>query len=795
MPLLNILICVKYFPGFQCPLNDGSSSRSSSGVYSAEGSSLLSPAQSGKSITDEEVEYLMKASYAPLSYKDSTVTSSVSSGECYAPLICKGTTVTSSVPSRISYAPLSHKDTTDTSSVSSEAVTFTQGPPNVQDSQLDISRYDGFFELLGNLDLEPQSQPLNPEPQTESNSVETGFDVVTTELESWMKDFDFIPTCFDSNSSSNASGGDTRSSDETLKVASPMAGNMQGPLPSQRSVFTPVDASKEHSSVFDTDPNSRSSFIVNNQTPNHVQQYENPCFSTPFENESVNGTISNPHTRFMSPTASAASEDSGYNEEDNKIIVCAEPFTGAENSKVSTKTAFLYSSLKNQNSYSFNKVTTHTSEDNLKDFIQNNLEWPVMSGMHTLTVLPAIVATEESINTLQEPLRLPLTSQSTGSNETCTTGQGMGEQIDLNTEVQTERPQIPSELCQDDKGESRSSEDHENFLMNATCTVSQDEREQVDLSSEVHAIMPQTSRYLQANEHQSLPQGSKESVLTSDVCSDVLDQTDRNDFSTEEQPEVPRTPRSCQDSEQKCIPLENHENVLTNMCSLQDEREQIDLSTEENMSPEHHENLLQEAYASNSSEASHISALSPTPESTVSEGSSHSTSEAKAVSENVGDSMLCSSASSTVPENESRKNMTQETSRCLRVRKPANPSTRKCVSDDDDDTFLDSKIPKVRGKRKNRGVEDIKERAKRKAKSSRLESERRKEGSLNKKSLGKLTKRGNVGKVHPKEQLPTSSGKNYFLENTAERLLGGGHSFDMPGCQTRDGGSNHLGPR
>lgn len=746
-------------------------------MYSG-GSSLLSPAQSGKSITDEEVEFLLKGSYANLSYKDTPITSSVSSRTPYPPLNYKGSTVTSSVLSE-GCTPLSCKDTFVTSSVSSAAVTHTQISPVLQNSQSDSSRYDGFFELLGNLDLEPQSETVNLEPQTESSLMETSFDVVTAELEGWMKDFEHPTACFDSNPSSDLSG-DHRPPDETVKVAS-LTTNMQGSsIPSQGSSFIPIDSSKEYLTSFDSELNSfvsQSTLVVNNDTQNHVQQCENPCFATLFESEFGNGNISNFHTRFMSPTTSAASEDSGYNEEDSKAIAGADPLASEENSKLSPKIPFSYSPLKKQN-----KLITQTTENNLKDLIQNNLEWPVMSGLQTLTVLPAILSTEERIiNTSQEPPRLPFASQATASDEPYSTVQDTREQTDLNNKEKAEMLHLPPGFGPDNEEESMPLGNQENVLVN----VAQDERKHVELSIEEQTDVLQTFRENQTNEQESISLESKETA----------DQRDQDDMSTEEQTAMPQTPLTLlHDKEQKSMLYGDDKNVLkNNVCfTLQDEREQVDLNSEETTAIEHHENILCTVDAGRPSESFCIFATSPTPESTVSERSNHSTSES-IVSENVGASKLYSSASSTVPENESRKRRRHETSRCLRVRKHSDSST-KIHSSGGNDTFLNSKISKVRGKRKTRGVEDIKERSKRKGRNPRLRSEREKQGSVHKAFLGKLTKKsGNVSKLHHKEQLTTSSRKNYLLGSIAEKFLDD-NSIDIGG-QIQDGGTNHLGPR
>ncbi|MPC22817.1 hypothetical protein E2C01_015844 [Portunus trituberculatus] len=55
-------------------LSDGSGG-SSSGIYSEARSSISSPAQSQKSITDEEVELLLKSSYSPLNFKNHMIAS------------------------------------------------------------------------------------------------------------------------------------------------------------------------------------------------------------------------------------------------------------------------------------------------------------------------------------------------------------------------------------------------------------------------------------------------------------------------------------------------------------------------------------------------------------------------------------------------------------------------------------------------------------------------------------------------------------------------------------------------
>lgn len=725
-------------------------------MYSEARSSLPSPAQSKKSVTDEEVEYLLRSSYAPKR----------------------------------------HTKTTVTHPVPSAAVTHTQTSSKPQNSQLDSSKYDGFFELLGSLDLEPQSHPVHPEPQVEASPLETSFDIVTAELEGWMQDFDFK---FDNNLSNEPAMLDQRPP-EAVRPSS--TADMQGPsFLSQGSAFAPIDTPKEYSSFFDGAQNSstsslvcQNSLVVNNETPSFVQQFENSCFSTPFESDFASGSVKNFGPRFMSPTTSAASEDSGYNE----AMVGAEPLGSEANTKGSSKTTFSCSSLKGQNSNSFGKLTTPTSEDNLKDLIQNNLEWPAMSGMHTLTVLPAMVTTEESIaNPSQEPHSSPLASQSTATNETNTTGQEIGKQVDLSTEEQAEAPQVNSHLHDDNEAESTLLGHHDTVPVEETMSV---DRESMsgDVTTVTHDGSEQCDSLAMETisvDHENAPVDHRGKAPTDSVPTAADDGSEQVDSIVEEivsldrEINVASPSESCQTS---VMSLESGTSGETSPSTYEVKEcgnVGVDLIVGETTSLEHHK-----TQCGSPADSSHTPVTSSTPESSVVEAASHcASSEAKASSDNVDASNVCSGAPPTGPKRRRKRRKWQGTNRILRARK-CEASEEKPTTSNDNSSSVDSRVPRARGKTKIK-EEELKKKAKRKGRRPRLQSKRERD-SLNKAYVGKVTKwPGSAGMVHLKEQLPTtSSWDNYFLEHTEEELEGGGSLEQLRG-HTPDGGTYHLGPR
>ncbi|KAK8407608.1 hypothetical protein O3P69_002275 [Scylla paramamosain] len=468
----DLLHCAqKPFSAFDPPnlLSDGSGG-SSSGIYSEARSSLPSPAQSRKSVTDEEVELLLSPSYSPLNFKNHL----------------------------------------DILSKSSDLDSHTQIAPEKSSDHSGCSRYDGFFELLGNLDLELPTQPPNTEPHTES-SVETGLDFVTAELERWMRDFEF-PSDGTKKSSiisddcqqapdelSRAASSDScyQFPDEVVSAES-LTKELQGPcIPSHRSAFSLVDVSHEESASFNNDEQNsshgslsfRSLSTERNETSELIQKCESFCLSVPFVKEFVKENMSSFPTRFMSPTASAVSEDSGYNDEDGKSSSNLESAAGEENQKLSPKT-LIYSSMKNVDDAMKCVSIKQSQQINFEKLIHNSLDWPGMSDIHTLTVLPAMVTTENDFtNRPRESLSVSSITQTTSSGEICVTEQDERERINFSTEQFDGGLQIPIESCEDREHVSVFSENHNYALADENHSVSiSDDHERVLLENHDHTL-------------------------------------------------------------------------------------------------------------------------------------------------------------------------------------------------------------------------------------------------------------------------------------------------------------------
>lgn len=416
-------------------------------MYSETRSSLPSPAQSRKSGTDEEVELLLKASYSSLS-----------------------------------------KDYIDNPPNPCGPVGYTQVSPKKR-VHSDYSKYDGFFELLGNLDLELPTQSLKTESRSESTFVDTGLDAVTTELEEWMKDFEFPSGGTDDMSGScqppsdetlRADLGCQQLPDESVRVESAAATTkLHGPcIPSHRSAFSVlVDGSNEDSTSYSNNEQDSkiSSFSCHNssaernETSGYLGQQH---FPVPFVNDCVRDNMSVLHTRFMSPTASAASEDSGYNEDDNKALSNLGLTTGEENLKASSK-MYIHSSLKNLDDTTKDVPGKPSYHSSFEKLLEKNLDWPAVSGAHTLTVLPAMVTTGNNFtDNPQELLRVSSITEASRSGEICTVEQHETERTSFNTDMLDGGPQAPSEPCEDYEHGIMLSENYGNASANESCTVS-----------------------------------------------------------------------------------------------------------------------------------------------------------------------------------------------------------------------------------------------------------------------------------------------------------------------------------
>ncbi|XP_045131469.1 uncharacterized protein LOC123516276 isoform X2 [Portunus trituberculatus] len=698
-------------------LSDGSGG-SSSGIYSEARSSISSPAQSQKSITDEEVELLLKSSYSPLNFKNHV-----------------------NVPSK-----------------SSDSVSHTKIASEKHSDHSYYSRYDGFFELLGNLDLEPPIQLPNTVPHTESSSVETSLDFVTTELEGWMRDFEF-PS--DSTKKSSIISDDCQQASDEVSSAVSSDGCYQFPgevvnaesftkklhtpcIPSHRSAFSLVDILHEESASFNNDEqnsslgslSSRSHSLSSekNETSELIVKCENLCVSVPFVKEN----LSTFPTRFMSPTASAASEDSGYNEEDGKSSCNLELAAGEGNGKLSSKT-LMNSSLKNVDDTTKCISIKQSQQINFEKLIHNSLDWPEMSDMHTLTVLPAMVTTENNFrNRPQESLSVSSITQNTSSEEICVTEQDERERINFGTEQRDGGLQIPIE----------SSENHEYvsvFSENDNCT----------LGNENHSISI-------SDDHESAP-------------------------------------------------MENHDHMLdvNHGVRILEDHEHSDL-----FSKTDNHVLADESHTVSISESYDVSLISQSADCLVSEseGSSHLTySEAKNVSEdnaNSANSLDTSNETLLGSEEDKNKRGKGERNKNNKFRNSCDRSVR-CVPSDNDGTVPNSSESRIRNR-----ISGIKRDVKRrkckipghsynKGSKQNLPLKR---GNLKKSQNREKPKRSAMAyKVLPRlskhkisslrNQPSTSSGKNLYAKNDAEEL----HESDKknltaqnPGWQIPEGRTSSL---
>lgn len=695
-------------------LRDGSGG-SSSGVYSEARSSLPSPAQSQKSVTDEEVELLLKSSYSPHNFKNHL-----------------------DIPSK-----------------SSDLVNHTQIATEKHCDHSYYSRYDGFFELLGNLDLELPTQSPNTEPHTESSSsVGTALDFVTTELERWMSDFespsnstrkssiifDGCQQTPDKVSSVVSLDGCHQFPHETVSAES-LTKKLHGPcIPSHRSAFSLVDVSHEESASFNNDEQNSSVGSLSchslsgerNGTLESIVDSENLCFSVPFVKENM----SNFPTRFMSPTASAASEDSGYNEEDGKSSSNLELAAGVGNRKLSSKT-LMNLSLKNVDDSTKCTSIKQSQQINFEKLIHNNMDWPEVSDIHTLTVLPAMITTESNfINRPQESLNVSSITRSANSEEICVTEQDERERINFKTEQLDEGLQTPIE------------------------------------SSEVHehgSVLPENHNHTSADENHSIRVfDDNQSVLmeNNDRMSDV----------------------------NHCVTIsDNHEHGAL-------------LSKTDNHV------LADESHIANVSESFDVSLISQSTNCLVSEGSSHSTfSESRNVSEDNANSANSLDTSNGIPfSSEEGKNKRGKQGDNKKFRNLYDCSARKCVPIESDGAVHNSSESRIRNK-----ISGIKRDVKRrKCKISGYNNNKGgkqnlplKKGCLKKSQNRKKTKRSAMAcKVLPhiskrqmsalKTQPSTSSVENFCAKNDTEKLHGSDNKRNLtgqnPGWQIPQGRTSPL---
>ncbi|MPC22815.1 hypothetical protein E2C01_015843 [Portunus trituberculatus] len=231
----------------------------------------------------------------------------------------------------------------------------------------------------------------------------------------------------------------------------------------------------------------------------------------------------------MSPTASAASEDSGYNEEDGKSSCNLELAAGEGNGKLSSKT-LMNSSLKNVDDTTKCISIKQSQQINFEKLIHNSLDWPEMSDMHTLTVLPAMVTTENNFrNRPQESLSVSSITQNTSSEEICVTEQDERERINFGTEQRDGGLQIPIE----------SSENHE---YSADCLVSESEG----------------SSHLTYSEAKNVSEDNANSANSLDTSNETLlgSEEDKNKRGKGERNKNNKFRNSC-DRSVRCVPSDN----------------------------------------------------------------------------------------------------------------------------------------------------------------------------------------------------------------------------------------------
>nr|XP_045609903.1 uncharacterized protein LOC123765416 [Procambarus clarkii] len=358
-------------------------SSSSSGVQSDIRSPLMSPAQSLGSVTDKEVELLLRKSYAPPKF---TKNKKSYSKRCPTSLNCND-------------LPASFQ------------------PPILKDN----SKCESFFELLGSLDLDstPHANPLANDSPPVASYNNSGLDIVTAELESWMKGFE-SPTFNNVTSESvevnpSTAGSNLYNHFRKNISKSRISEKQQLIIPSQGSAFSQISTLKEKNGL---NSNTCQEFAIDFSTSPSLMLQENTNIKTLAHNDLENDT--NPtsliclkndpvkydlsalcDSQFLSPATSAVSDDSGYNEEDaSKVPVVALPQLHEESSDVSSCSRIHMESMEavDTNEISKCKFMTASSHANLKSLISMDLKISTPHDPPHFNIHPAIVTIEKCCN-------------------------------------------------------------------------------------------------------------------------------------------------------------------------------------------------------------------------------------------------------------------------------------------------------------------------------------------------------------------------------------------------------------
>ncbi|XP_071529619.1 LOW QUALITY PROTEIN: uncharacterized protein [Panulirus ornatus] len=368
-------------------------SSSSSGVQSDIRSPLLSPAQSFGSVTDKEVELLLRKSYAP-----PKPTKHIRRSPKKCPPVSKPTEVSSTKL----LSPMLKTD----------------------------PKCESFFELLNNLDLESPAHPV----KKESPSASSLDDIVTAELESWMKGFespesarsDEVTNSLHSNSTGVNS---TCAEPDVLKLSGETLSDLRLPeeqrcvIPSQRSAFSQVSPKREKKVLHSY--TCQDTGITSDIISKPASAFEENEDIQKILAEGVQGNCSNRDSlictsgncsdsvkddlsllcdsQFLSPAASASSDDSGYNEDDaNKVAIVSLPQL-QENRKLSSysNSSFGSSGDIDVNEVAKCKSVVNSSQVKLKNLTSADLEVSAPQDIH-FNIHPAMI-TLEKCGTVNDP--------------------------------------------------------------------------------------------------------------------------------------------------------------------------------------------------------------------------------------------------------------------------------------------------------------------------------------------------------------------------------------------------------
>lgn len=356
-------------------------SSSSSGVQSDIRSPLLSPAQSFGSVTDKEVELLLRKSYAP--------------------------------PKPTKHLRRSREKCPPVTNPAKVSPTKSQSPMLKTDPKC-----ESFFELLSNLDLESPAHPV----KKESPSLSSFDDIVTAELESWMKGFEYpesihIDEVSDRLHSNSVEVNPTSANPNLLKPSEETVSDLCLPeeqrciIPSQKSAFSQVSPKREKRVLHSDTSQPIIAFEENEDIKKILAESIQENFSNPDSLICTLGSSGDPakddlsllcDSQFLSPAASAASDDSGYNEEDaNKLATVALPQI-QENHKLSSCSGSFGSSgdVKVNETAKCKNVAT-SSQGNLKNLTLADLEVSAPQDIH-FNIHPAMVTVEKSV-TVNDP--------------------------------------------------------------------------------------------------------------------------------------------------------------------------------------------------------------------------------------------------------------------------------------------------------------------------------------------------------------------------------------------------------